>query len=129
MIEFKNALKNGDLEKLKVKLEDGIDVNDRSGEYRYPIHKAVLLKDIDIVKLFLDYNADINIQEPLQGNTPINLAIFNKDLQMVNFLKENGANLDIKNSWGMTSLEYAIYLKNNMSFDDIDNIIEILKIC
>ena len=129
MIEFKNALKNGDLEKLKVKLEDGIDVNDRSGEYRYPIHKAVLLKDTNIVKLFLDYNADINIQEPLQGNTPINLAIFNKDLQMVNFLKENGANLDIKNSWGMTSLEYAIYLKNNMSFDDIDNIIEILKIC
>lgn len=127
MIEFKNALKNGDLEKLKAKLEDGIDVNDRSGEYRYPIHKAVLLKDTNIVKLFLDYNADINIQEPLQGNTPINLAIFNKDLQMVNFLKENGANLNIKNSWGMTSLEYAIYLKNNMSFDDIDNIIETLK--
>lgn len=127
MIEFKNALKNRDLEKLKDKLESGIDVNDRSGEYRYPIHKAVLLKDIDIVKLFLDYNADINIQEPLQGNTSINLAIFNKDLQMVNFLKENGANLDIKNSWGMTSLEYAIYLKNNMSFDDIDNIIETLK--
>lgn len=127
MIEFKNALKNGDLEKLKAKLEDGIDINDRSGEYRYPIHKAVLLKDIDIVKLFLDYNADINIQEPLQGNTPINLAIFNKDLQMVIFLKENGASLDIKNSWGMNSLEYAIYLKNNMNFDDIDDIIEILK--
>ncbi|WP_297433904.1 ankyrin repeat domain-containing protein [uncultured Cetobacterium sp.] len=127
MIEFKNALKNGDLEKLKLKLENGIDVNDRSGEYRYPIHKAVLLKDTDIVKLFLDYNADINIQEPLQGNTPINLAIFNKDFQMVSFLKENGANLEIKNSWGMTSLEYATYLKNNMSFDDIDDIIEILK--
>ena len=127
MIEFKNALKNGDLEKLKIKLENGIDVNDRSGEYRYPIHKAVLLKDTDIVKLFLDYNADINIQEPLQGNTPINLAIFNKDFQMVSFLKENGANLEIKNSWGMTSLEYATYLKNNMSFDDIYDIIEILK--
>ena len=127
MIEFKNALKNGDLEKLKIKLEDGIDVNDRSGEYRYPIHKAVLLKDTNIVKLFLDYSADINIQEPLQGNTPINLAIFNKDFKMVNFLKENGANLEIKNSWGMTSLEYATYLKNNMSFDDIDNIIETLK--
>ena len=127
MIEFKNALKNGDLEKLKLKLENGIDVNDRSGEYRYPIHKAVLLKDTDIVKLFLDYNADINIQEPLQGNTPINLAIFNKDFQMVSFLKENGANLEIKNSWGMTSLEYATYLKNNMSFDDIYDIIEILK--
>lgn len=127
MIEFKNALKNGDLEKLKAKLEDGIDVNDRSGEYRYPIHKAVLLKDVDIVRLFLKHNANINIQEPLQGNTPINLAIFNKDLQMVSFLKENGANLDIKNSWGMNSLEYAIYLKNNMNFDDINDIIEILK--
>ncbi|MGL5024125.1 MAG: ankyrin repeat domain-containing protein [Cetobacterium sp.] len=127
MIEFKNALKNGDLEKLKIKLEAGIDVNDRSGEYRYPIHKAVLLKNVSIVRLFLEHNADINIQEPLQGNTPINLAIFNKDLQMVSFLKENGANLDIKNSWGMNSLEYAIYLKNNMNFDDIDDIIEILK--
>ncbi|MGL5520920.1 MAG: ankyrin repeat domain-containing protein, partial [Cetobacterium sp.] len=81
MIEFKNALKNGDLEKLKIKLEAGIDVNDRSGEYRYPIHKAVLLKNVSIVRLFLEHNADINIQEPLQGNTPINLAIFNKDLQ------------------------------------------------
>lgn len=129
MIEFKNALKNGDLEKLKAKLEDGIDVNDRSGEYRYPIHKAVLLKDVDIVRLFLKHNANINIQEPLQGNAPINLAIFNKDLQMVSFLKENGANLDIKNSWGMNSLEYAIYLKNNINFDDINDIIEILKIC
>lgn len=127
MIEFKNALKNGDLEKLKAKLEDGIDINDRSGEYRYPIHKAVLLKDVDIVRLFLKHNVNINIQEPLQGNTPINLAIFNKDLQMVSFLKENGANLDIKNSWGMNSLEYAIYLKNNMNFDDIADIIEILK--
>ena len=46
---------------------------------------------------------------------------------MVSFLKENGASLDIKNSWGMNSLEYAIYLKNNMNFDDIDDIIEILK--
>ena len=128
MIEFKNALKNGDLEKLKIKLEDGIDVNDRSGEYRYPIHKAVLLKDVDIVKLFLDYNADINIQEPLQGNTPINLAIFNKDLKMVSFLKKAGANLEIKNSWGMNSLEYAVYLKNNMNFDNIDDIIKILNI-
>lgn len=127
MIEFKNALKNGDLKNLKIKLEQGIDINDRSGEYRYPIHKAVLLKDIDIVKLFLEYKANIDIQEPLQGNTPINLAIFNKDLEMVSFLKEQGANLEIKNSWGMNSLDYALYLKNNMSFENIDNIIEILK--
>ncbi|MGL5567634.1 MAG: ankyrin repeat domain-containing protein, partial [Cetobacterium sp.] len=55
MIEFKNALKNGDLEKLKIKLEAGIDVNDRSGEYRYPIHKAVLLKNVSIVRLFLEH--------------------------------------------------------------------------
>ena len=127
MIEFKNALKNEDLEKLKIKLNDGIDVNDRSGEYRYPIHKAVLLKNLDIVNLFLEYNANIDIQEPLQGNTPINLAIFNKDLNMVTFLKNHGANLEIKNSWGMNSLDYALYLKNNMNFDDLDNIIEILK--
>lgn len=127
MIEFKNALKSEDLEKLKIKLNDGIDVNDRSGEYRYPIHKAVLLKNLDIVNLFLEYNANIDIQEPLQGNTPINLAIFNKDLNMVTFLKNHGANLEIKNSWGMNSLDYALYLKNNMNFDDIDNIIEILK--
>ncbi|MDX8335233.1 MULTISPECIES: ankyrin repeat domain-containing protein [Cetobacterium] len=127
MIEFKNALKSEDLEKLKIKLNDGIDVNDRSGEYRYPIHKAVLLKNLDIVNLFLEYNANIDIQEPLQGNTPINLAIFNKDLNMVTFLKNHGANLEIKNSWGMNSLDYALYLKNNMNFDDLDNIIEILK--
>ena len=29
MIEFKNALKNGDLKNLKIKLEQGIDINDR----------------------------------------------------------------------------------------------------
>ncbi|MGL5053955.1 MAG: ankyrin repeat domain-containing protein [Cetobacterium sp.] len=128
MIEFKNALKNGELEKLKLKLEEGIDPNDRSGEYRYPMHKAAISGDVSVVKLLLDYSADIDVQEPLQGNTPINLAVFNKNIEMVQFLKDSGANLKIKNSWGMTSLEYATYLKTNMNFDDIDGIIEILKV-
>ncbi|MGL5191291.1 MAG: hypothetical protein ACRC7S_16750, partial [Cetobacterium sp.] len=65
--------------------------------------------------------------EPLQGNTSINLAIFNKDLEMVKFLKKKGANLDIKNSWGMTSIEYAMYLKDNMDYKNISEIIEVLK--
>lgn len=127
MLEFKNALKNCDLEVLKIKLDEGIDVNDRSGEYRYPIHKAALSGNVSIIELFLEYGADIDTVEPLQGNTSINLAIFNKDLEMVKFLKKKGANLDIKNSWGMTSIEYATYLKDNMDYKDISEIIEILK--
>ncbi|WP_047381890.1 ankyrin repeat domain-containing protein [Cetobacterium sp. ZWU0022] len=127
MLEFKNALKNCDLEVLKIKLDEGIDVNDRSGEYRYPIHKAALLGNVSIIELFLEYGADIDTVEPLQGNTSINLAIFNKDLEMVKFLKKKGANLDIKNSWGMTSIEYAMYLKDNMDYKDISEIIEVLK--
>lgn len=127
MLEFKNALKIGDLEVLKAKLESGIDVNDRSGEYRFPIHKATLSGNLEIVELFLQYGAELDIVEPLQGNTSINLAIFNKDLEMVKLLKRKGANLSIKNSWGMTSLEYAMYLKNNMDYHDISEILELLK--
>ncbi|MGL5543698.1 MAG: ankyrin repeat domain-containing protein [Cetobacterium sp.] len=127
MLEFKNALKNENLEVLKIKLESGIDVNDRSGEYRYPIHKAVLLGNVEIVELFLQYGAEIDIVEPLQGNTSIHCAVFNKDLEMVKLLKNKKANLEIKNSWGMNVLEYALYLKDKMSFNDIDEIIKILK--
>lgn len=126
MIEFKSALKNGDLEKLRLKLDGGIDPNDRDGEYKYPIQKAAAAGDISVVKLLLEYFADINIKEPLQGNTAINLAIFNKNLEMVKFLIENEAKINIKNSWNMTSLEYAKYLRDEMKFSDMDIIIDCL---
>ncbi|MEG0069765.1 ankyrin repeat domain-containing protein [Cetobacterium sp.] len=127
MIEFKNALKNENLEKLEERLNEGVDINDRAGEYRYPIHKAVLLGNIKMVELFLKNGADIDIQEPMGGNTPINLAVFNRDTEMVMFLKEKGADINKKNLAGMSPIEQANYLKENMNILEIESIIEILK--
>ncbi|WP_297596350.1 ankyrin repeat domain-containing protein [uncultured Cetobacterium sp.] len=127
MIEFKNALKNENFKKLEEKLKEGVDVNDRAGEYRYPIHKAVLLGNIKIVELFLKNGADIDVQEPMGGNTAINLAVFNQDIKMVKFLKDMGADIRKQNAYGMAPLDQANYLKENMDIIEIDNIIEILK--
>src|SRR5437868_12001222 len=60
------------------------------------IHTAVLRGSIPIVKVLLEYGANINDTNSTRGDTPLHLATTGGDFAMVQFLLERGADRSIQ---------------------------------
>lgn len=63
----------------------------RNTMYNTPILSATYYENVDIVKLLLQFNADIN--EIITGTNPLSIAINNEDINMINFLLKNNAKI------------------------------------
>ncbi len=66
------------------------------GKYQTPIHVAVLRCSIPIVKMLVEYGADINALN-YEKNTALDLAVHQQDQDMVIILLDYGALIDIGN--------------------------------
>ena len=66
---------------------------------------AIAEGDLESIKVSLEWGANVN--EKL-GWSPLHAATFTGNLDIVKFLVQNGAQLDVKDKWGnKTPLEYA----------------------
>jgi ankyrin repeat protein len=89
-----------DLEMAKLLLDEGADLN-----FRYPPRKHTLLQmaaleeRIDLIKLFLSYNPDINLRDGF-GNNPLWSACHTNNLEIIELLLINGADAYTKNKVG-----------------------------
>jgi ankyrin repeat protein len=79
----------------KCELEGGID----SSNIIEPHRKK------RIVSLLIEKGADINITDLQHSRTPLHLVCFEGTLEIVRNLLDNGANINAKDSYGMTPLE------------------------
>lgn len=70
-----------------------------------PLAAAVAKGDLDAVKKFIEYGADIN--EKSNGMTPLMVAARYNQVEIINFLLEKGANAKTINESGLTALKYA----------------------
>ncbi len=70
-----------------------------------PLGTAIIKGELDIVKKFVEYGADVN--EMSNGMTPLMIAARYNRVEIINFLLENGANPKIKTETGWTALRYA----------------------
>uniref|UniRef100_A0A6P7GWL7 Uncharacterized protein LOC114347354 n=1 Tax=Diabrotica virgifera virgifera TaxID=50390 RepID=A0A6P7GWL7_DIAVI len=68
------------------------------------LHQAAESDITDIAKLILDKGADINAQNS-RGKTALHIAADNAKYHMVEFLILSGANLSIKDNYGLVPLE------------------------
>ena len=74
-----------------------------------PLHLAAHYGNLDIVKILLDYGADIEaVSKNAIANTPISAAAWGNHLDIVEYLLERGAKVDARNAWGSTALRRAI---------------------
>lgn len=118
-----DACKSGDIEAAKTAITNGADVNaldtrgSKSG--RKPLNWAAYYNHLEILKLLVEHNADINGQN-ITGFSPLHHAVESDNEQAVKLLLELGANQNSKNKRGKTPLDMAI--ANNQK-----NIISILK--
>ena len=97
--------KNG-IEKVRKLLEAGADPNDKPGDKdsEMPLHAAAASGYIPMVKLLLQYGANVNRMR--NDRTPLDAAIEGKKLSMIKFLLKAGANVNAKGY--MTPLVRAV---------------------
>ena len=82
-------------------LKQGINVGDT------PIYEAAAYNHPELVKLLLDYGADINARTS-SGETPLHGAVAAHHLSMVTLLLDNGADINASLASGQTPLRLAV---------------------
>lgn len=70
-----------------------------------PLGMAISKGEVDIVKKFVEYGADVN--EKSNGMTPLMLAARYNNVEILEFLLSKGASLKTKNENGFTALKFA----------------------
>ena len=69
-----------------------------------------------IVSLLIEKGADINITDSKYGRTPLHQVCFDGTLEAVRHLRDNGANINAKDSDGKTPLFYCLRTLRNGNF-------------
>ena len=77
------------------------------------LHKAVMMKDIEGIKILLDNAADPNHAGNM-GDTPLHQAVFNNNLEIAEILVSRGAIVTIQNQYGETPADLARAHKSNI---------------
>ncbi|XP_077283110.1 uncharacterized protein LOC143909084 [Arctopsyche grandis] len=95
-----------DIEKFKLLLENGINLNIRSADDSSLLHYAVVFRNIKILPLLLDENIDLNITD-MYGQTAVIYAMKNDNFEAVELLLAKGADPNICDNNGNTLLHYA----------------------
>ncbi|MBP4139944.1 ankyrin repeat domain-containing protein [Flavobacterium geliluteum] len=73
--------------------------------YITPLHVAISKGDIEVVKKFVEYGANVN--ERTEDMTPLMAAARYNRVEIIKFLLANGARPSDKTEKGFTALKYA----------------------
>lgn len=101
----------GNLQKVKSLLQNGVNVNTKGGTYITGIGWAIINKNYKMIKLLMDFNADLNIYisyKFMNRTTPLHLAIkYFYNLKIIKYLLKFNINFNNLDSGFMTVLEVA----------------------
>jgi ankyrin repeat protein len=79
-----------------------------------PLHYAATGGHIEIIQLLLDHHAYIDAASP-NGSTPLMMAAMYGSPSAVKLLLEAGADVTVKNSLGLTAVDFALEAKRTES--------------
>ena len=109
---------NGKLEKSRNsqnKLPIEIIKNPPVKPYFISLWHAAREGDLDMIRQLLNGSEDVNEQTTFLMNTPLHIAVFNNHYLAVRLLLENGADPNLRNKDGVTSIDYAEVINNVIS--------------
>lgn len=72
-----------------------------------PISIAVAKSDLNTVKKFLEFGADIEVKTEINGMTPLMYAARYNNVAMIELLVANGADVTATSKMGFTAQQYA----------------------
>lgn len=93
-IRKRESLKDQNLSAIKYLLAQGADVNKAIENGNTPLHMAVLFNNIELAKLFIEHDANVNAEltrEMAGGFTPLHLAAQTGYMELAELLLDNGA--------------------------------------
>ena len=94
-------------DRVKLLVENGINMNIRDNLGRTALHWAVSQGEEDMVRLFLDRGADPDVKND-SGTTALHQAVQNKKKNMIKILLDGGANPNISNNFGRMALHQVV---------------------
>ena len=90
------ASKNGDIDKIKMALELGANVNLKDDNKRFPLYYSVKYGDRKVAKLLIQNGADVNAKDFLH-QTPLEIAASFGKIKVAELLLQNGADVNAVN--------------------------------
>lgn len=105
-----SAVMGGNIKTIELLLQKGANVNGEESIFRKgdtPLRQAVLYGRMDIIRLLLEYGADLEEVVEEDDNTVLLVAVENRSYNVVKLLKEAGADCTYKNAEGETALSCA----------------------
>ena len=112
VVDYKESAEVLDFQLAKLLLNKGLSITDvRLGNVIF--NAAKNNNKLMVEYLIKELNVNIDIIDSTYGNTALIWAVQNNCYNVVKYLLNNGANLDIKNNNGKTALDIAIE-KNNI---------------
>ena len=108
------AVKNGDIARIKQLAQTGVNLNMHSRLlYGLPgktaLHVAVKSWQKESARVLIELGADVNAVDATENGTPLCLAVYEGNSDMVRFLIENGADPDVLHSRvGILLFKYPI---------------------
>lgn len=117
----------GEYELVELLLKSGADPNKGDMGCRTPLKGVISYRKVDIIKLLIEYKADVDLSICPNEDAPISTAARSNSPTVVKFLLEAGA--DVKGEQGRRALNYANeYLKKEESIKaNAEEIIKLLK--
>ena len=97
------AAREGDLEKVKSFIKDGVDINAKAKGGETPLFAAISANKKDVVEFLIAEGADVNA-ESKWGLTPLHEACVSTSKDVIELLISKGANVNAKAKWGMAGL-------------------------
>jgi ankyrin repeat protein len=108
-----DAIVKGDYEIVQLLCKANTNVNVKDIEERTPLHFTAIHNKLEIAKLLIEYGAIIDAQDKF-GNTPLGNAVFYSKgyPDLIAFLREQGADPDLKNNYDISPKELAESIAN-----------------
>jgi ankyrin repeat protein len=113
------------LEMLKLLIDNGMDIKMVNREGVGAIDYAIKYKRKDIVKLCKDYGIDLSQSRRKSGLTPLMLAASFSDIDMMEYLIENGASPNQRDRFGMSAFDYAAKLGQKRAVEFLEKLDEL----
>ena len=123
--DLTNAVMTGNVNDIKFLVKSKVSINSRNSSVNTtPLHIATACDKKDIIELIVSINANINAPN-IDGNSSLQYAVQNENINMVKFLVNAKASINIRNYEGDTPLHSAV--KKLDKIDNIDTLTEIVE--
>jgi len=115
--------KGASLEAIELLLDYGMDLTYTNREGLGAIDYAIKYRRKDIVKLCKEKGISLTQSKRKSGLTPLMLAASFNDIDMMQYLIENGAAVEEKDKSGMSALDYATKLGQKKAAQFLEKIV------